>query len=416
MTTEEPVRMPQMGESIAEGTLVKWHKKVGDKVTRDETLFEISTDKVDTEVPAPQSGYLLRILVNEGETVPVHSVVCLLGASAATPAADTSEPAPAATSRGGPDTASPPDATPTVRTPATPPAAARRDGSENRLREKSSPLVRRLAAEHGIDISSVVGSGTGGRVTKEDVLRHLKETPGSTVASFEDDRVEAMPVMRQRIAEHMVASRRTSAHVSSIFEVDMTTVRKLKDGLARQYADEHKVKLTYMPFVLQVVAKALKRHPRLNASIEGNSVRYHGEVNLGVAVALEEGLIVPVVRRADRLDLPNLAYTLSDLARRARSKQLKPEEVQGGTFTITNPGVFGSLIGTPIINQPQVAILCLGAVVKRAVVTENADATDAVAIRSMAYFSLSFDHRLIDGAVADRFMAEVKAQLESLTV
>jgi len=409
LTTEEPIRMPQMGESIAEGTLVKWHKKVGDKVSRDETLFEISTDKVDTEVPSPRDGYILRILVKEGETVPVHTVVCLLGGSqpaqstvaAPTPAVPLAEPAPARESVS--------TAAPAAQTA----APGGRESAEDRLREKSSPLVRRLAAEHGIVITSVAGSGTGGRVTKEDILRHITEKPSGAASSFEDDRIEPMTVMRQRIAEHMVASRRTAAHVSTIFEVDLTEVRKSKDSLSPGFAEKHGVKLTYLPFVLSAVSKALRKHPKLNASIEGKSIRYHGEVNLGIAVALDDGLIVPVVRRADRLDLEGLARAVGDLAQRARSKQLKPEEVQGGTFTVTNPGVFGSLIGTPIISQPQVAILCLGAVTKRPVVLEE---TDAIAIRSMAYLSLSFDHRLIDGAVADRFMAELKTLLETPTV
>ncbi len=409
MTKEEPVRMPQMGESIAEGTVVKWHKKVGEKVRRDETLFEISTDKVDTEVPSPCDGRLAEVLVKEGETVPVHTVVCILGTGDG--AANDAASANAKSGSSGvlPLPTVSPGAQPSV--PASGPTAPEAATSRaDRLRELSSPLVRRLAAEKGIDIKTLSGSGTGGRVTKEDLLQHIArmEQPAPRVST--EDRVEPMTPMRQRIAEHMIASRRASAHVSSIFEVDMTVVRKLKDSRAAEYETQHKTKLTYLPFVLQAVARALRKHPKLNASIEGKNVRYHGEVHLGVAVALDDGLIVPVVRQADSKDLPTLAKVVSDLAQRARSKQLKPEEVQGGTFTVTNPGVFGSLIGTPIISQPQVAILCIGAITKRPVVLAE---SDSIAIRSMVFLSLSFDHRLVDGAVADRFMADVKNQLES---
>lgn len=410
MATEHPVPMPQMGESIAEGTVVKWHKKVGDRVKRDETLFEISTDKVDTEVPSPRDGLLVRILVQEGETVPVHSVVCLLAEGAGQPTEAQARP-PA------------PGAGVTAARTGSPPNAGRPVSAETAERgpERSSPLVRRLAAEHGIDLAQVRGSGHEGRVTKEDLLAHVAERRGGTSTSAPEssaaslpveDRVEPLSVMRQKIAEHMVASRRTSAHVSSIFEVDLTPVRKLRERLATPAQGEGAPRVTYLTCVLHAVSRALRAHPRLNASLEGSQVRYHGEINLGVAVALEEGLIVPVIPRADQLDLDGLARTVSDLASRARSKKLRPEEVQGGTFTVTNPGVFGSLIGTPIIHQPQVAILCLGAVKKRPVVLEE---SDAIAVRSMAFLSLSFDHRWIDGSVADRFMADVKGRLESGT-
>jgi pyruvate dehydrogenase E2 component (dihydrolipoamide acetyltransferase) len=405
------VRMPQMGESIAEGTLVKWHKKVGEKVKRDELLFEISTDKVDTEVPAPHEGYLLEVLVKEGETVPVHTVVCLLGASArpdgsVDPASKelSSAPASKAQSEGG----APRPHQRSVRSENVPakPAAA----SESRLKEKSSPLVRRLAAEHGIDLSQLGGSGTSGRVTKEDILREIAGLQTGPVNALADDRVEPMSAMRQRIAEHMLASRRASAHVSTIFEVDMTEVRARKDSLAKEYKKLHAVKLTYMPFIVQAVARGLTKFPALNASVEGKNVRYHAQINVGIAVALDEGLIVPVVQQADKGTLVDIARSINDLALRAREKRLQPAEVQGGTFTITNPGVFGGLIGTPIINQPQVGILCIGAIQKRPIVLPD---TDTIAARSMAFFSLSFDHRLIDGAVADRFLAEVKSILES---
>jgi 2-oxoglutarate dehydrogenase E2 component (dihydrolipoamide succinyltransferase) len=417
MTVE--VRMPQMGESIAEGTVVRWFKRPGDKVARDEPLFEISTDKVDTEVPSPEAGYVARILVAEGETVPVNTVVCHLSREAAGGAARPALERAAAPAATAPPTTVPPAAAP-------PPAGPRGKGAaeapppsgEKRLREKSSPLVRRLAAEHGIDLAALEGSGTGGRVTKDDILRRIAERgagvgagggPGEAPRLPLEDRVEPLSVMRRRIAEHMVMSRRTSAHVSTVFEVDMTEVRARRDALHDEYETRHGLKLTYMPFIIGAVAEGLTRHPLLNAAIEGETVRYHGRVNLGVAVALDDGLIVPVVRDAEKKSLLELTQAVSDLAGRARSKKLVPEEVHGGTFTITNPGVFGSLIGTPIINQPQVGILCVGAVEKRPVVLPG---TDAIAVRSMVFLSLTFDHRLIDGAVADRFMAGVKARLE----
>jgi 2-oxoglutarate dehydrogenase E2 component (dihydrolipoamide succinyltransferase) len=401
------VPMPQMGESIAEGTLVKWHKKVGDRVKRDETLFEISTDKVDTEVPSPSDGFLVRILVNEGETVPVLSVVCVLGDSPpATGVAAGHGAAPVEKAR---------PAAAGAAAMAAPPAAGAAT-AEARTREKSSPLVRRLAGEHGIDLGTMVGSGAGGRVTKEDILRKIAEEgarapdrPAAAPAARDGDRVEPMSVMRQRIAEHMVASRRTSAHVTSVFEVDMTAVRALKEELGPVFEDRHRAKLTYLPFIIHAACRSLRRFPALNASIEEKNVRYHARIHTGIAVALETGLIVPVILDADRKSILDLARAAGDLAARARGKQLRPEEVQGGTFTITNPGVFGSLIGTPIINQPQVAILCVGAVEKRPVVLAE---TDAIAVRSMAYLSLTYDHRLVDGATADRFLADLKTGLQ----
>ncbi|HVR76022.1 MAG TPA: dihydrolipoamide acetyltransferase family protein [Planctomycetota bacterium] len=420
MTGELSVPMPQMGESIAEGTLVKWFKQVGDKVKRDEPLFEISTDKVDTEVPSPRDGFLLRVLVKEGETVPVRTVVCILGDKPAAGAGPETNSAPG----GAASEAGPPRATSGARN--APPVVAPRGGRGKaavsaeepaaasrgaRLREKSSPLVRRLAAEHGVEITDVTGTGAEGRVTREDILNHISKRGSKTPreAAPVEDRLEPMSHMRLRIAEHMVSSRKTSAHVTSVFEVDMTATRARKDSLAPTFEERHKVKLTYLPFVIRAVTTALRKFPALNASIEGKSVRYHAGIHLGVAVALDDGLIVPVIRNADRQDLAELARSLGDVASRARSKNLKPEDVQGGTFTITNPGVFGTLIGTPIISQPQVAILCLGAVVKRPVVLPG---TDAIAIRSMAYLSLSYDHRLVDGAMADRFLADVRFTLE----
>ena len=395
------VRMPQMGESIVEGTLVKWHKKIGEKVKRDELLFEISTDKVDTEVPAPQEGYLLDVLVQEGETVPVHTVVCLLGESAGSGETPSRERSSSPASGAGAANKDPKTRKQAVGSTTI---------SEASLRGKSSPLVRRLAQENGIDLAQLRGSGTSGRVTKEDILQKIAELRAGPAPGLDDDRVEPMSIMRQRVAEHMLASQRTSAHVSTIFEVDMTEVHARKNSLAKEYESLHSVKLTYMPFIVQAVSRGLRKFPELNASVEGENVRYHRQINMGIAVALEKGLIVPVIQGADRGTLVDLARSINDLALRAREKRLLPAEVQGGTFTITNPGVFGGLIGTPIINQPQMGILYVGAIQKRPVVLPG---TDAITARSMAFFSLSFDHRLIDGSVADRFMAEVKSVLES---
>ena len=408
------VRMPKMGESLAEGTLVKWYKRVGDAVRRDEPLFEISTDKVDTEVPAPRDGFLGEVMVAEGETVPVNTIVCRISNSPTVTSTETSNgPTTAAAVR---EQADPPREAPATRSvdEAAPSSVA------TRLREKSSPLVRRLASEHGIDLAALHGSGTQGRVTKEDLLQHI-QAAGPAAASAvgtsslperndapRSDTVEPLSVMRRNVAQRMVKSRQKSAHVSTIFEVDMTEVGRQRETLNQRSPTDERV--SYFPFLLHAVAQELIDNPRLNASIEGDSVRLHGAIHIGVAVALKDGLIVPVVRNADTKSVRTLGAEVRDLATRARSKKLLPDEVQGATFTITNPGVFGSLIGTPIIPQPQVAILCLGAVTKRPVVLPD---TDAIAVRSMSYLSLSFDHRLIDGAVADRFMAQVKNRLES---
>ena len=405
MTIE--VSMPQMGESIAEGTLVKWHKKLGERVERDETLFEISTDKVDTEIPSPAAGHIARILVNEGETVPVNTVVCWIDAAApveagSRPAADLKKEE-AVRQSSGPQ----------------PAEETKRDG---KAQERTSPLVRRLAAEHGVDLKAVSGTGPGGRVTKDDIFRQIEaektpvahRAPGfriePTSRASDEDWFEPMSNMRQRIADHMVLSSRTSVHVTTLFEVDMTAVRELKESLSVQFEERHQTHLTYMPFVIQAVSRALRKYPALNASVEGKTIHYHGKVNIGIAVALESGLVVPVIRDADKKDILSLARDLNDLALRARSKALDPLEVQAGTFTITNPGVFGSVLGTPIIHQPQVGILCIGAIQKRPVVLPG---TDAIAVRSMMYLSLTFDHRLVDGAMADYFVADIKATLES---
>jgi pyruvate dehydrogenase E2 component (dihydrolipoamide acetyltransferase) len=383
------VLMPQMGESVAEGTIVRWIKKVGDKVDRDEPLFEISTDKVDAEIPSPAGGILSEIRANEGDTVPVNSVVAVIGTGAEAPRLEPAN-APAAVN------ASPPAAAP----------AAPRSGSltENAARDRTSPLVRQIAKEHNVDLSLVHGSGIGGRVTKDDVLAFVagrgQERPNGQdkVPHAAGDRVERMSVMRKKIADHMIASRRISAHVHTVFEVDFSAIAALRKS----------TKASYLSFIVKAAADALKAFPILNASVDGDSVIYHQDVNVGVAVALDTGLIVPVVRHADTLGAAAIGERIADLAARARSKHLKPEDVADGTFTVTNPGAFGALLGTPIINQPQVAILGIGAIEKRPVVEG-----DAVVARLTGVLTLGFDHRVIDGAVADQFMAHIKRALET---
>ena len=390
MSTE--VLMPQMGESIAEGTIVRWMKKVGERVDVDEPLFEISTDKVDAEVPSPAGGVLVQIRAGSGDTVPVNTVVALIEAVEAEAVAATS---PAATVSH-------------QRSPSAGSGVARRDrlaASTTRF----SPVVRRLATAYGVDLSAVVGSGDGGRVTKADVLAYVESRDGaagagssSSVSPAVGDRIELMSPMRQRIAEHMVQSRRLSAHVHTVFDVDFSQV----DLHRAAHADKPRVP-GYLAYVAKAVSEALVAMPLVNASVSGQQVVYHEPVNLGIAVALEGGLIVPVIKAADRMDLLELDAAIWDLANRARAKRLRPDEVKGGTFTITNPGGFGSIVGLPIINQPQVAILCMGAVEKRPVVVD-----DAVVARLQAYLTLGFDHRLLDGAVADRFLSLIKTTLE----
>jgi 2-oxoglutarate dehydrogenase E2 component (dihydrolipoamide succinyltransferase) len=408
------VVMPQMGESIAEGTVTKWHKKVGDRVERDEPLFEISTDKVDTEIPSPTAGVLVEIRVQEGQTVPINTVVGVIGDKAgASPDAVEKEPSvPAA--------AAPPRAA-APAPPPPPPVPA----SGQRVR--SSPLVRKMAREHQIDLTRLSGTGQGGRVRKEDVLQHLESRPAETPAkpapapspppapppvptsSFAGRiEIEPMTAMRKSIAEHMSLSRRTSAHVTTVFEADVSRIVQAREAAKRLFERQEGVKLTYTPFFVRAVTEALKSHPPLNASIDGDRIVYKKDFNIGVAVALEGGLIVPVIHHADEKSFLGLARAVGDLAERARTRKLKPEEVQGGTFTVTNPGPYGSLFGTPIINQPQVAILGVGGIHKRPIVVN-----DAIAVRSMVYLALSFDHRLVDGAVADQFMAGVKRRLEA---
>ena len=425
------VIMPQMGESIAEGTLVKWLHGVGDKVQRDEPLFEISTDKVDAEIPSPAEGVLLEILVQEGETVEINTVVARIGAegekpagaAAAAPAATAPEPTPQAAAPAPPAAAAP---APAPAAPAATPGKVVR----------SSPVVQKIAAEHGVDISLVEGTGSGGRVTKKDILAYIERAgqagaqplptpvpaqtlqpsapapaaaPAPPAMSFppgEDEIREDMSIMRRKIAEHMVMSKQTSPHVYSVFEVDMNEVVKRRNALKAEFAAEGE-KLTFLPFFMEAVIRGIKEYPIINSSVDGDTIVYKKNVNIGVAVALENGLIVPVVKGADGMNLLGLTKAASDLAERARSKRLVPDEVQGGTFTITNVGVFGGLFGMPIINQPQVAILGIGTIVKRPVVIG-----DAIAIRPMVHISLSYDHRIVDGADASRFLGVVKRELE----
>ena len=384
------VVMPQMGESVTEGTIVRWMKKVGDKVDRDEPLFEISTDKVDAEIPSPAAGILSEIRAKEGDTVPVDTIVAVIRSAteaAAPPAAVVTPAAPKAADASRPAPAS--------------------KAAENVSRDRTSPLVRQIAKEHNVNLAQVHGTGIGGRVTRDDVLAFVEhgaavagEKAGEKIEKHHapGDRVEKMSVMRKKIAEHMVASRRTSAHVHTVFEVDFSKIAKIREGK----------KTSYLSFIIKATADALKTYPVLNASVDGDSIVYHEDVNIGVAVALDTGLIVPVVKHADAKDLAGIAEAVADLAARARGKQLKPEDVAGGTFTVTNPGASGALLGTPIINQPQVAILGVGSIEKRAVVVG-----DAVVARTTAVLTLGFDHRIIDGAVADQFMAQIKKALEN---
>ena len=385
------VLMPQLGESIAEGTIVRWNKAVGDPVDRDEPLFEISTDKVDAEIPSPAAGVLTEIRVAAGETVPIDSVVAVIGRTAAgdsdPPAPPSREPnAPAAPHAGG--AAGSPSAPPVAAAPADAPAA-----------RGLSPLVRRLVREHGVDPSAVRGTGAGGRITRDDVLQYVERRSAGA-------RTEPLSVMRRRIAEHMALSRRTAAHAHTVFDVDFTHAARLREQRRADY--EHAgAKLTYLSFIARAVVDAIAAVPVVNAALDGDAVAYPADVGLGIAVALDDGLIVPVVKRAQTLSVLDLSRAIADLADRARTKRLMPDEVEGGTFTITNHGSFGSILGTPIINQPQLAILGVGAVGKRPVAVG-----DAVEVRSRAYLTLGFDHRIIDGAVADRFMAAVARGIE----
>lgn len=437
------VVMPQMGESIAEATVLKWHKQVGDVVAKDDTLYEISTDKVDAEIPAPAAGTLLEILVEVNITVPVGTVVARIG-DASEKAAGAPVPPPA--------TATPVEQ---VAAAAIIQAPLEDDNSlEGRLKSKSSPLVREMAKQHGVDLAKVQGTGQAGRVTKEDLEAFLAKGPAATApvpvqsiaptlpavhdpsaptmgitpalaipptpaapafAPGERVKVEPMSRMRKIIADGMLASRRTSAHVYTVFEIDMTHVAQLRNKYKQAFESQFGTKLSFMPFVMMAACKALRAYPVANASVDGDNIVYKQDINLGVAVSLDWGLIVPVVKNADMMNLGGLARSLNDLAERARSKQLKPDEISGGTFTITNPGVYGDTFGLPIINQPQVAIQGVGAIVKRPVVITGPDGTDFIAIRQMMFSSLGFDHRIIDGATGDLFMAFVKKELETST-
>ncbi len=446
------VIMPQMGESIFEGTITKWLKKPGDKIERDEPLFEISTDKVDAEIPAPAAGVLKEIKVAEGQTVPIQTVVAVIeaaGAAEAAPAPTAPAPAKAEAPKAAAAAEKPAEkvaekpAPVAVAPPPAPAAApARRDGHPIH----SSPLVRRLAREHNIDLSTLRGSGAGGRISKKDILAAIEvgaarpsaapaaapaaapgaappavsAVPGTLFrVAFENAvsreriyfgryEVQPMSVMRQRIAEHMVASKRVSAHVYSVDEADMTRIVEQRERTKAEFEKRNEAKLTIMPFFARACVEGLRAFPTVNASVDGTNFILHREINIGIAVALDWGLIVPVLKNADEKNFLGLQRAINDLAERARNKKLKPEEVQEGTFSITNPGIFGGLMGLPVINQPNVAILGIGAIQKRPVVIN-----DAIAIRSMVYLTLSYDHRVVDGATAHQFMAKVKSALET---
>jgi pyruvate dehydrogenase E2 component (dihydrolipoamide acetyltransferase) len=418
--------MPQMGESIFEGTITKWLKKPGDKVQRDEPLFEISTDKVDAEIPAPASGILQDIKVVEGNTVQVNTVVGSIagdGEAAAPPSAPSkasaAAPAPPAKAQAAP----PPPAAP-VELQAT--AEPVREEDDDHAR--SSPLVRKIAREHNVNLSQVSGTGMGGRITKQDIMAFLErpETSARTASSPSASPRPAAPApaaipgdlvtmtqMRKIIAQRMVESRRTSAHVHCMFEVDITRIVQLRNKTKSAFEQRNGARLTFMPFFVRSVIIGLQQFPIVNASIEGENIRYHRHVNVGIAVALDWGLIVPVLKNADELNFLGLQRGISDLGERARSKKLKPEEVEGSTFTVTNPGQFGAVFGLPIINQPNSAILGVGGITKVPLVVTDNDGNDSIAIRSVVHLTLGYDHRLIDGAVADQFMAFVKKTLEN---
>ena len=389
------VLMPQLGESIAEGTIIRWNKAVGDKVERDEPLFEISTDKVDAEIPSPTAGTLIAIEVPAGETVPVDSVVAVIGAADGVATADPARDAGAPVRDAGAGAAVVPAAPAEGGKPTTPAA-----GGKPKAPGRLSPVVRRLASEHDVDPAAIQGTGAGGRVTKEDVLRYVESR------SAAGGRVQPMSTVRRKIAEHMVRSRRTSAHVHTVFEVDFSQVARLRDAHKAEYAAAG-AKLTYLSFVARAVVDALAEVPVANASLDGENIVYSDDIGLGIAVALDDGLIVPVIKHAREAGVRELSRAIADLAERARTRRLAPGEVEGGTFTITNHGAFGSLLGMPIINQPQLAILGMGAVEQRPVIVDG-----AVAVGLRAYLTLGFDHRVIDGATADRFMAAVKLNIE----
>src|SRR6266404_5227748 len=449
--------MPQMGESIFEGTITKWLKKPGDKVERDEPLFEISTDKVDAEIPSPSAGVLKEIKIGEGQTVPIQTIVAVIdGAGSAAASAPAQAPAKAAPAPAPtPATAKPAAPAPAPAAPAAAPAASAASSSSSTERIHSSPLVRRLAKEHGVDLSAIEGTGAGGRITKEDIEAVIAgqsapaaaqspapaavarpsvpppppapmAAPGAPAVHgsqyapalqigvpreriyFGNYEVQDRKSTRQKIAEHMVASKHVSAHVYSVDEIDMTKVAAIRAKAKEEFEKRYETKLTFMPFFVTAVVAGLRAYPTLNASLAGTNMVLHKEINIGMAVALDWGLIVPVIKNADEKNLLGIQRNLNDLAERARSKKLKPEEVQEGTFSITNPGVFGGLFGLPVISQPNVGILGLGAIEKRPVVIN-----DSIAIRSMCYITLSYDHRVVDGAIAHQFLHKVKETLEN---
>ena len=438
-----PIVMPQMGESITEGTVSKWLKAVGETIEKDEALLEISTDKVDAEVPSPAAGKLLEIKVNEGETVEVGAILALVGAEG-TAVPSSPQPEVPSQEQKAPEQAKAAAATASPQSENVSSGNGTKSTDVDELRRlKSSPLVRNIAKEHGIDITRIEGSGISGRVTKKDILSFIETgaalrpqdllrkdaplapaigapaakpkieyTPTPVTASGED-RVEKMSVMRKKIADHMTFSKQTSAHVTSVYEMDMTNVAKVRQKNKDEFFSRYGTKLTYMPFIFQAVNAAIRKFPIVNSQVDGDNVIYKGDINLGMAVALDWGLIVPVIKKADTLSLSGLALAANDLADRARMKKLNPDEVQGGTFTITNPGVFGGLYGTPIINQPQVAILCVGTIEKRPRVFTSPEGDDYIAIRQMAYFALTYDHRIVDGADAERFLSYMKEFLEN---
>ncbi|WP_373059981.1 dihydrolipoamide acetyltransferase family protein [Gemmatimonas sp.] len=431
------VIMPQMGESIAEGTVSRWLKKVGDNVKRDEPLFEISTDKVDAEIPSPSAGILVEILVGEGLTVAIQTVVARLETDAAAAASlPPSLPAPPAAAAPPPAPVAASVVAPSAPVASTAASTAPAGSFEERIRTKSSPLVRKMAAEHGVEIAGMIGSGIAGRVTRKDLDAFLATKPPAAVAPvpgasmhapsgvehrgplptpWAGDIVEPMSRIRKLTSDHMSLAIKVATHVTSFFEIDLTRVARIRAAMRKEFETQSGQKLTYLPFILQAVCTQLKRHPVLNAAVAGNDVILRKPINLGIAVSLEPtGLIVPVLKHADELSLSGLTRGANDLAARARARKLSPTDVQDSTFTITNPGVFGSLFGTPIIPVGTTAILGLGAIEKRAKVITGPDGEDTLAIRTCAYFSLSFDHRVIDGADADRFMADLKKTLESV--
>jgi pyruvate dehydrogenase E2 component (dihydrolipoamide acetyltransferase) len=419
------VVMPQMGESIFEGTITKWLKKPGDKVQRDEPLFEISTDKVDAEIPAPSSGILQEIKVPEGNTVQVNTIVGVIGDGSGTSA---SVPAPAksaAAAPAAPMPAVPASAKKETKEASAPPPATSAPEDEEDSDVRSSPLVRKLAREHNVDLAKVGGTGTGGRVTKQDILDFVeqrvaapapvsapRQAPVPAPAATPGELVP-MSNMRKIIAQRMIESRRTSAHVHCMFEVDLTRIVNLRNKLKNGFEQRHGARLTFMPFFVRAAIIALQQYPIVNSSLEGDSIRYHKHVNAGIAVALDWGLIVPVLKSADELNFLGLQRGITDLGERARSKKLMPADVEGSTFTVTNPGQFGAVFGLPIINQPNAAIMGVGGITKQPMVITDKDGADSIAIRSVVHLTLGYDHRIIDGAVADQFMALVKKTLES---